>query len=127
MVFNYNSEKVQLATSVLQMAIVGELEEVHTQYSYNITLECNLKMPWTLRQVIASELTVDESPEGGGGGPAEGGGGGPPEGGGGGPPEGGGGGPPVSCEQVTCTQCSYSGYNLAMVCLTYIIIFGTLL
>ena len=43
LVFNYNSEKVQLATSVLQMAIVGELEEVHTQYSYNITLECNLK------------------------------------------------------------------------------------
>ena len=70
------------------------MEEVHTQYSYNITLECNLEMPWTLRQVIASELTVDESPEGGGGGPPEGGGGGPPEGGGGGPPEGGGGGPP---------------------------------
>ena len=93
-------------------------------------------MPWTLRQVIASELTVDESPEGGGVGPPEEGGGGPPEGGGVGPPE-----PvewevhgpvveevpPVSCEQVTCTQYSYSGYNLAMVCLTYIIIFGTLL
>ena len=85
-------------------------------------------MPWTLRQVIASELTVDESPEGGGGGPPEGGGGGPPE-----PVEWEvhgpvvGGEPPVSCEQVTCTQYSYSGYNLAMVCLTYIIIFGTLL
>ena len=77
-------------------------------------------MPWTLRQVIASELTVDESPEGGGGGPPE-----PVEWEVHGPVVGGV--PPVSCEQVTCTQYSYSGYNLAMVCLTYIIIIGTLL